>query len=139
MDLFGPVNVKSIGGKYYCLVITDDYSRFSWIFFLGSNDETAGTLMDFFTQIENLFGKRVKRIRSDNNTEFKYSTVEAFCLSKGIQHQFCAPYEPQQNGVAERKNRTLIESARTMLADSKHLVIFWGDSVNTACHVLNRV
>ena len=65
--------------------------------------------------------------------------MEAFCLSKGIQHQFSAPYEPQQNGVAEHKNKTLIESSRTMLADSKLPVIFWGEAVNTACHVLNRV
>ena len=139
MDLFGPVNVKSIGDKYYCLVITDDYSRFSWVFFLGSNDETTSMLLDFFSQVENIFRTQVKRIRSDNGTEFKNSLMSLYCFSKGIEHQFSAPYEPQQNGVAERKNRTLIEAARTMLADSKLPVIFWGEAVNTACHVLNRV
>ena len=84
MDLFGPVNVKSIGGKSYCLVITDDYSRFSWVFFLGTKDETTKTLMNFFTQIENIFGTRVKRTRSDNGMEFKNSLMVVYCLGKGI-------------------------------------------------------
>lgn len=139
MDLFGPVNVRSVGGKFYCLVITDDYSRFSWVYFLGKKDETAKTLLQFFAEVENKFGTRVKQIRSDNGTEFKNSAMSVYCLSKGIQHQFSVPYEPQQNGVAERKNRTLIEAARTMLADSGLPAIFWGEAVNTACHVLNRV
>jgi hypothetical protein len=118
MDLFGPVNVRSRGGMYYCLVVTDDYSRFSWVFFLATKDETTEILINFFTEAENLYNTKIKRIRSDNGTEFKNSVMDVFCLSKGIQHQFSAPYEPQQNGVAERKNRTLIETARTMLADS---------------------
>ena len=86
MDLFGPVNVKSIEGKYYCLVITDDYSRFSWVFFLGTEDETTNTLLEFFSQVENLFRTRVKKIRSDNGTEFKNSLMSVYCLSKGIEH-----------------------------------------------------
>ena len=80
--------------------------------------------MDFFTQVENVYEKKVKRIRSDNGTEFKNQALDVFCLSKYIQHHFSALYEQQQNGVAERKYRTLIEVARTMLADSKLPVIF---------------
>ncbi|KAI3815830.1 hypothetical protein L1987_15513 [Smallanthus sonchifolius] len=76
---------------------------------------------------------------SDNGSEFKNSKMGLFCLQKGIHHEFSAPYVPQQNGVAERKNRTLVETARTMLADSKHPVTFWAEAVNTACHVLNKV
>ena len=124
MDLFGPINVRSIGHKSYCLVITDDFSRFSWVFFLGSKDETAETLMDFFIQVKNIYGKKIKRIRSDNRTEFKNQALDVFSLSKGIQYHFSAPYKPQQNGVAERKNGTLIEAARTMLVNSKLPVIF---------------
>ncbi|KAI3821528.1 hypothetical protein L1987_09096 [Smallanthus sonchifolius] len=81
----------------------------------------------------------VRRIRSDNGTEFKNNLMELFCLKKGIGHEFSAPYTPQQNGVAERKNRTLIETGRTMLSDAKLPVTFWAEAVNTACHVLNRV
>ncbi|KAJ0568678.1 putative RNA-directed DNA polymerase [Helianthus annuus] len=104
MDLFGPVNVKSITGDYYYLVVTDDYSRFS--------------LMALFKKIENLYQRRIKRIRSDNGTEFKNSKMEEFCDERGILHEFSAPYTPQQNGVTARKNQTLIEMTRTMLADS---------------------
>ncbi|KAD4180452.1 hypothetical protein E3N88_29043 [Mikania micrantha] len=90
-------------------------------------------------RLETLYKLRVRRVRSDNGTEFKNQNMEAFCDSKGIQQQFSAPYEPQMNGVAERKNRTLIESARTMLADSKLPITFWSEAVATACFTLNRV
>ena len=81
----------------------------------------------------------VRRVRSDNGTEFKNHQMEEFCNSKGIQQQFSAPYEPQMNGVAERKNRTLIESTRTMLADSKLPITFWSEAVATTCFTLKRV
>jgi len=139
MDLFGPINVRSIGGKSYSLVVTDDYSRFSWVYFLGTKDETPDILKYLFLRLENLCRLKIKMIRSDNGTEFKNHNLELFCLQHGISHQFSAPRTPQQNGVAERKNRTLIESARTMLSDSKLPVTFWAEAVNTACFVLNRV
>ncbi|KAJ0616238.1 putative RNA-directed DNA polymerase [Helianthus annuus] len=139
MDLFGPVNVKSITGDHYCLVVTDDYSRFSWVSFLKSKDETYDSLMALFKKIENLYQMRIKRIRSDNGTEFKNNKMEEFCDERGILHEFSAPYTPQQNGVAERKNRTLIKTARTILADSKLPINFWAEAVSAACYTLNRV
>ncbi|KAJ0720223.1 putative RNA-directed DNA polymerase [Helianthus annuus] len=139
MDLFGPVNVKSITGDSYCLVVTDDYSRFSWVMFLKSKDETFDSLMALFKRIENLYQRLICRIRSDNGTEFKNSKMEEFCDERGILHEFSAPYTPQQNGIAERKNRTLIETARTMLADSKLPINFWAEAVSAACYTLNRV
>ncbi|KAD5318124.1 hypothetical protein E3N88_18070 [Mikania micrantha] len=89
--------------------------------------------------LETLYKLRVRRVRSDNGTEFKNQNMEEFCDSKGIQQQFSAPYEPQMNGVAEGKNRTLIESARTMLADLKLPITFWSEAIATACFTLNRV
>ncbi|KAI3824291.1 hypothetical protein L1987_05744 [Smallanthus sonchifolius] len=139
MDLFGPIRIRSIGGKSFCLVVTDDFSRFSWVHFLGTKDETADILQYLILSLESLCKLKVRRIRSDNGTEFKNNLMELFCLKKGIRHEFSAPYTPQQNGVAERKNRTLIETARTMLSDAKLHVTFWAEAVNTACHVLNRV
>jgi hypothetical protein len=139
MDLFGPISVKSIGGKSYCLVVTDDFSRFSWVFFLGTKDETTERLKFLFNKLENIVETSIKSIRSDNGTEFKNHTFQLFCLHKGINHQFSAARTPQQNGIAERKNRTLIETARTMLSDSKLPITFWAEAVNTACYVLNRV
>ncbi|GJU43090.1 putative ribonuclease H-like domain-containing protein [Tanacetum coccineum] len=112
MDLFGLTFVKSLMKKMYCLVVTDDYSRFTWVFFLATKDETSGILKSFITGIENLVDHKVKVIRSRT---------------------------PQQNGVAERRNRTLIEAARTMLVDSKLPTTFWAEAVNTACYVQNRV
>ncbi|KAK9064963.1 hypothetical protein SSX86_016346 [Deinandra increscens subsp. villosa] len=138
LDLFGQVNITSLGGKSYCLVITDDYSRYSWVFFLREKSETAEILKNFVTRIENTSRERVRIIRSDNRTEFKNQTFDAFCNMKGITRQFSSPYTPHQNGVVERKNRTIIESARTMLVDSNLKLSFWAKAVNTACYVLNR-
>nr|GEW72299.1 putative ribonuclease H-like domain-containing protein [Tanacetum cinerariifolium] len=119
MDLFGLTFVKSLMKKMYCLFVTDDYSRFTWVLFLATKDETSGILKSFITGIENLVDHKVKVIRCDNRTEFKNSKMNKFCEMKGIMRQFSVARTPQQNGVAERRNRTLIEAARTMLADSK--------------------
>ncbi|GJX49113.1 putative ribonuclease H-like domain-containing protein [Tanacetum coccineum] len=139
MDLFGPTFVKSLMKKMYCLVVTDDYSRFTWVFFLATKDETSGILKSFITGIENLVDHKVKVIRYDNGTEFKNKEMNQFCEMKGILRQYSVARTPQQNGVAERRNRTLIEAARTMLADSKLPTTFWTEAVNTACYVQNRV
>nr|GEV09985.1 retrotransposon protein, putative, Ty1-copia subclass [Tanacetum cinerariifolium] len=106
--------VKSLNKKSYCLVITDDYSRFTWVFFLASKDETSPILKTFITSLENQLSLNVKVIRSDNGTDFKNSDLNQFCRLKGIKREFNVPRIPQQNGVAERKNKTLIEAARTI-------------------------
>ncbi|GKA25962.1 retrovirus-related pol polyprotein from transposon TNT 1-94 [Tanacetum coccineum] len=115
MDLFGPTNVKSLMKKSYCLVVTDDFSRFYWVFFLATKDETSGILKTFITEIENQLDYKVKVIRSDNGTEFKNSVMNQFCEIKGIKREFSVARTPQQNGVAERRNRTLIEAARNIV------------------------
>ncbi|GJV89354.1 putative ribonuclease H-like domain-containing protein [Tanacetum coccineum] len=139
MDLFGPTFIKSLKKKMYCLVVTDDYSRFTWVFFLATKDETSGILKSFIIGIENLVDHKVKVIRCDNGTEFKNREMNQFYEMKGILRQFSIARTPQQNGVAERRNKTLIEAARTMLADSKLPTTFWAEAVNTACYVQNRV
>nr|GEZ54263.1 hypothetical protein [Tanacetum cinerariifolium] len=102
-------------------------------------DETSGILRNFITEIENLKELKVKIIRCDNGGEFRNKEVNDFCLKKGIKREFSNARTPQQNKVAERRNRTLIEAARTMLADAKLPVTFWAEAVNTACYVQNRV
>ncbi|GJT19173.1 putative ribonuclease H-like domain-containing protein [Tanacetum coccineum] len=139
MDLFGPTFVKSLMKKMYCLVVTDDFSRFSWVFFLATKDETSEILKTFITGIENLINLKMKVIRCDNGTEFKNRVMNKFCEMKGIIRKFSVARTLQQNGVVERKNKTLIEAARTMLADSKLPITFWAEAVNTACYVQNRV
>ncbi|GJX55418.1 putative ribonuclease H-like domain-containing protein [Tanacetum coccineum] len=113
MDLFGPTFVSSLMHKKYCLVVTDDYSRFTWVFFLTTKDETSEILKNFIKEIENLVDKKVKIIRSDNGTEFKNKVMDDFCREKGIKREYSVARTPQQNGVAERRNKTLIEAART--------------------------
>nr|GEV17077.1 putative ribonuclease H-like domain-containing protein [Tanacetum cinerariifolium] len=132
MDLFGPTFVKSLNKKSYCLVVTDDYSRFTWVFFLATKDETSLILKTFITGLENQLSLKVKVIRSDNGTEFKNHDLNQFCEMKGMKREFNVPRTPQQNGIAERKNKTLIEAARTMLADSL-------EAVDTACYAQNKV
>ncbi|GJY68517.1 retrovirus-related pol polyprotein from transposon TNT 1-94 [Tanacetum coccineum] len=102
-------------------------------------DETSGILKSFITRIENLIDQKVKVIRCDNETEFKNKEMNQFCERKGIKREFGVARTPQQNGVAERKNRTLIEAARTMLDDFKLPTTFWAKAINTACYVQNRV
>ncbi|GKF49756.1 putative ribonuclease H-like domain-containing protein, partial [Tanacetum coccineum] len=139
IDLFGPTFVKSLKKKMYCLVVTDDYSRFTWVFFLATKDETSGILKSFITGIENLVYHKVKVIRCDNGAEFKNREMNQFYEMKGILRHFSVAKTPQQNGVTKRRNRTLIEAARTMLVDSKLPTTFWAEAVNTACYVQNRV
>ncbi|GJR32394.1 ribonuclease H-like domain-containing protein [Tanacetum coccineum] len=103
-----------------------------------SEDKTSGILQTFITGIENQINHRVKIIECDNGTEFKNTKMNQFYHMKGIKREFSVARTPQQNGVAERKNRTLIEAARTMLADSLLPTIFWAEAINTACYVQNR-
>ncbi|GJT71382.1 retrovirus-related pol polyprotein from transposon TNT 1-94 [Tanacetum coccineum] len=139
MDLFGLTFVKILMKKMYCLVVTNDYSRFTWVFFLATKDETSGILKSFITGIENLVDHKVKVIRCDNGTEFKNKEMNQFCEINDILRQYSVARTSQQNRVVERRNKTLIEAARTMLADFKLPTTFWAEAVNTACYVQNRV
>ncbi|GJW84955.1 putative ribonuclease H-like domain-containing protein [Tanacetum coccineum] len=139
MDLFGPTSMKSINHACYCLVITDDCTRFCWVFFLTSKDQTSSILQTFIKQIENQLNHRVKILRSDNGTEFKNRDMLELYGDKGIKQEYSTTRTPQQNGVAERMKRTLIEAARTMLADSLLPTTFWAEAVSTACYIFNRV
>nr|GEW53828.1 putative ribonuclease H-like domain-containing protein [Tanacetum cinerariifolium] len=139
MDLFGPTSLSSLNHKWYCLVVTDDFSRFTWTLFLKTKDETSGILRNFVTEIENLKELKVKIIKCDNGGEFRNKEMNDFYSRKGIKREFSNARTPQQNGIAERRNMTLIEAARTMLADAKLPVTFWAEAVNTTCYVQNRV
>nr|GEX31835.1 putative ribonuclease H-like domain-containing protein [Tanacetum cinerariifolium] len=139
IDLLRPTFVKSLNKKSYCLVVTDDYSRFSWVFFLATKDETSTILKTFITGLENQIYPKVKIIRSENGTEFQNHDLNQFCRIKGMKGEFSVARNPQQNGVVKRKNRILIEAARTMLVDSLLPIPFWAEAVNTACYVQNRV
>jgi transposase InsO family protein len=139
MDLFDPIAYICIGRSKYCLVIVDDYSCFTWVFFLQEKSQTQETLKGLLRRAQNEFGLRIKKIRSDNGTEFKNSQIEGFLEYEGIKHEFSSPYTHQQNGVVERKNRTLLDMARTMLDEYRTLDRFWAKAINTACYSINRL
>lgn len=139
MDLFGPTTYRSIGGNSYCLVIVDDFSRYTWVFFLSDNSNVFTIFKGFAKRAENEFEFKIKKIRSDNDTEFKNSRIEDYCDEKGVKNEFSAKYTPEQNGVVERKNRTLIEMARSMLSEYNVSDSFWAEAINAACHASNRL
>jgi hypothetical protein len=140
MDLFGPIVYISIGGSKYCLVIVDDYSHLTWVFFLQEKSQTQEILKRFLRQAQNVFGLRIKKIMSDKGTEFKNSQIEGFLEEEGIKYEFSSPYTPQQNGVVvERKNRTLLDMASTMLDEYKTPNRFWAEAINTTCYSINRL
>ncbi|GJT23466.1 retrovirus-related pol polyprotein from transposon TNT 1-94 [Tanacetum coccineum] len=138
MDLCGPMRVASINGKKYILVIVDDYYRYTWTLFLRSKDETQEVLKDFLTMIQRNLQAPVTSVRTDRGTEFLNTTLNAFFKEEGIEHQTSTPRTPEQNDVVERRNRTLVEAARTMLSASKLLLFFWAEAIATTYYTQNR-
>nr|GEY06141.1 hypothetical protein [Tanacetum cinerariifolium] len=115
MDLCGPMRIQSINRKRYVLVVVDDYSRYTWVFFLHSKDEASEVIISFIKKTQVNLQLQVQRVRTDNGTEFKNKTLAKFFDEVGITQQFSDAGTPQQNGVVKRRNRTLVEAARTML------------------------
>jgi len=139
MDLFGPSRTKSLGGNYYGLVIVDDYSRFTWTLFIATKDNAYLAFKKFAKVIQNEKGCRISTIKSDHGGEFQNERFDKFCEKQGIKHNFSSPRTPQQNGVVERKNRSLEELARTLLNATDLPKYLWADAVSTTCYVLNRL
>lgn len=125
-DICGPMQVSTPSGKRYVLTFIDDYSGFTIIHLLSTKSEVEQVFKDFISLCRNKFGRVPKTIRSDRGGEYIGKNFTDFLMSEGIENQFTAPYTPQQNGKAERKNRTLIEMARCLLIDANLPNIFWG-------------
>ncbi|GJX59931.1 retrovirus-related pol polyprotein from transposon TNT 1-94 [Tanacetum coccineum] len=138
MDSCGPMRVQTINGKKYILVIVDDYSRFTWVKFLRSKDETPEVVIKFLKQIQVGLNKTVRNIHTDNGTEFVNKDLTDYYKRVDIFHQKTISRTPQQNDVVKRRNRTLIEAARTMLIFSKAPMSLWEEVVATVCYTQNR-
>ncbi|KAK2423987.1 putative mitochondrial protein [Trifolium repens] len=139
IDLMGPMQVESMGGRRYALVVVDDFSRFTWIEFIREKSDSFDILKLLCLQLQREKNLSIVRIRSDHGREFENAKLSDFCESEGIKQEFSSPITPQQNGVVERKNRTIQESARAMLHAKKLPYHFWAEAMNTACYVHNRV
>ncbi|GJY42514.1 retrovirus-related pol polyprotein from transposon TNT 1-94 [Tanacetum coccineum] len=137
MDLCGPMRIESINGKRYVLVIVDDYSRYTWVHFLISKDEAPKVIKTFLKKIIVLLQALVIIVRTDNGTKFKNQVLKEYFDSVGISHQTCSVRTPQQNGVVERRNRTLVEDANTMLIFLCALLFLWAEAIATACYTQN--
>nr|GEX88425.1 retrovirus-related Pol polyprotein from transposon TNT 1-94 [Tanacetum cinerariifolium] len=132
------MRLESINGKKYVLVIVDDYSRYTWTYFLRSKDETPEVLIDFLRLVQRGLRAQVRIVRTDKGTEFLNKTLHAYFDSEGITHQTSVARTPEQNGVVKRWNCILVEAARTMLSAAKVPVFFWVEAIATACFTQNR-
>ena len=137
-DLCGPMENTSIGGAKYFLTIIDDFSRKTFVFFLEKKSQVIKTFIEFRTLVENETGHRIKKLRSDNGLEYSSNEFEEYLKASGIQHRFTIRYTPQQNGVAERENRTIIEKAKSMLFDAELAKPYWAEAVATDVYLGNR-
>jgi transposase InsO family protein len=139
MDLFGPASFVSIGGNSYCLVIVYDYSRFTWVYFLRDKFNVFETFKSFVILAQNQFEFDIKKVRGGNGSEFKNARIDEYCDDKGIKHDFSSKYTPEQNGIVERRNRNLIDMARSILAEYKVSDSYRAKAINTTCHASNRL
>jgi transposase InsO family protein len=139
MDIIGPSQVRSMGVKWYVLVIIDDHSSYSWVFFLESKDEVFDHFQSLALRLNNEHPNCLKAIHGDNMSEFKNASFDQFYLEHGVDQQFSTPHVPQQNEVVERKNHTLVEMVRTMLDEHMTPRRFWANAINTACYISNRI
>ncbi|GKC50165.1 putative ribonuclease H-like domain-containing protein [Tanacetum coccineum] len=133
MDLCGPMHNASINGKKYILVIVNDYSWFTWLKFLASKDEAPDFTIKFLKMIQVRLNTPVSNIRTDNGTEFINQTLHSYYESVGISHETSVTQSPQQHGVVERRNPTLVEAARTILIYKKVPLFLWVEAVATTC------
>ncbi|XP_070019307.1 retrovirus-related Pol polyprotein from transposon TNT 1-94 isoform X2 [Nicotiana sylvestris] len=138
-DIWGPNRVSSTLRFRYFVSFIDDYSRCTWLFLMKDRSELFSIFQSFCAEIKNQFGVSIRIFRSDNALEYVSSQFQQFMTFHGIINQTSCPYTPQQNGVAKRKNRHLIETARTLLIESRVPLRFWGDTVLTACYLINRM
>ena len=139
LDLMGPTRTKSLGGKRYIIVVVDDFTRYTWIILLQSKSDAPEHIEALCTRLQNEKSLKIDRIRNDHGKEFENSYMESFCTRSGISQEFSAPITSQQNGVVERKNRVIQEMATAILHNKDVARNLWGEAINTACHMVNRV
>ena len=137
-DVFRPMSVSSLAKSMYYVSFIDDFSRNTWIYFLKKKSEVFDRFKEFKALVENQTEKKIKVLRTNNGGEFCRKEFEEFCKKCGIAWQKTTPYTPQQNGVAERMNKTLMERARSMLSGAGLGQEFWAEAVDTACYLINR-
>lgn len=138
-DVGGPMSVESLGGCRFYVIFKDDSTGYRQVYFMRHKSKVLERLKEFEAIISNKFKRRIVALRSDNGREYCNQGVKQYLASKGITHKTTAPFTPEQNGKSERDNRTIVESARTMLEASKLPRYLWAEAVNTAVYIRNRI
>ena len=138
-DLYEFEGILTREGNRYIITFIDDFSKYTTVYLLKNKSDSFENFQDFLKEIENQFSRKIKRIGSDRGCEYESSAFNSFVQSLGIIHKTTTPYSLASNGVAKRKNRTLIELTNTMLIESGAPLHFLGEVILTACHILNRV
>jgi len=134
----GPCPDKSLGGHLYYVTFIDDHSRNAWLYLLKKKDEVFNKFKEFRCEMETLTKRKITNLRSDNCEEYTSKELIAYCKEVGIKRELIVPYYPEQNGVAERKNRTIEEGVRTMLLDQYLPKFLWGEATMTVVYIQNR-
>ena len=137
-DIFGPIKLVSDSKKRYFISFTDDYSRKMWIYFLVEKSEAFITFKNYKNLVEKEMGAFIRCLHTDRGGEFMSLEFNNFCRVNGISRQLTAAFTPQQNGVAERRNRTIMNMVRSMLSEKQIPKRFWPEAANWTVHVLNR-
>lgn len=137
-DLCGPISPTTGGGNRYFLLLVDDFSRFMWVSMLKSKDEAFSAFKKFKRSVEVEKEKKLKAFRTDRGGEFTSTAFKDMCEAEGVKRFLTAPYSPQQNGVVERRNQTILEMVRSMMKSKKMPGKYWGEAVQTAVYILNR-
>ena len=137
-DVCGPMPTESIGRNKYFVTFIDDYYRYCVIYVIKSKSEVPEKFKEFEARVHNVCGLQIGTLRSDNGGEYLSKEFRAYLKSKGIHHELTVPYSPEQNGVAERMNRTLMEMARSMMAHAGLLDRYWAEAVDAAAYIRNR-
>lgn len=138
-DLCGPMETATPSGNRYLMTVIDDYTRYITVYLLKKKSEAPGRIQQYVRWVENCFGRKPLVIRSDGGGEYVNRELQEFYAAEGIKAQYTTPYSPQQNGVAERRNRSLQEMAICMLADAGLGKLYWGEAVMTAAYLQNRL
>ena len=136
-DVCGPMSVPSVGGSLYFVTLIDDHSNFTWVFMLKQKSAVSGVFLEWLIMVETLTEKRLKEFRSDNGGEYVSNYFSEICKERGISLQPTIPYTPQQNGVAERMNRTIMDNVRATLYHAKLPLFLWAEAVATVVYVRN--
>ena len=137
-DVCGKIETSSLGGGRYFLTFIDDNTRYVWMYILKSKSQVFEKFVEWKALVETSSGRKLKTLRSDNGGEYTSTEFTAYLKKEGVRHELTVPKTPQQNGIAERTNRTLVESVRSMLSDAKLPKKFWAEALSTAVYLRNR-